>query len=64
MVSISHAIAYGMHNEVCIGIPHGQTTMSHENMLCPFDHVMCASYQMVGIHMQHSPDVNTGFQLL
>ncbi len=32
--SISHAIAYGMHNVVYIDIPHG-------HVICLLDHVVC-----------------------
>ncbi len=31
--TIPHAIAYGMHCVVCIGIPYGHMIMSHDQMV-------------------------------
>ncbi len=35
--SIPHAIACGMHNVECIGIPYGHITMSHDHVVCLFE---------------------------
>ncbi len=38
--STSHAIVYGIHYVVCIGIPHSHMAMSHDHMVCLFDDVV------------------------
>ncbi len=58
---IPHTIAYGMHYMVCIGIPHGYMTMSHDYVLCLVDHVVCLFENCIPhdwdyFHLQHNTD--------
>ncbi len=58
--SIPHAIAYGMYDVLCIGIPYDHMTMSHNHLICFFEEKRYTV--LLWMDIQHRPHLNISFQ--